>query len=37
MKSNYDDVKAIKGAVEAKDYADHRAKAKDIMGNMDRL
>lgn len=37
MKSNSASAKAIKGAVEAKDYATIETKAKEIMGNMDRV
>jgi cytochrome c556 len=37
MEGNYDDLKAIKKAVEQKDYATVEAKAKDIMGNIDRV
>jgi cytochrome c556 len=37
MVENYDDLKAIKKAVEQKDYATVELKAKDIMGNMDKL
>lgn len=37
MRATYDDVKAIKRAVEAKDYATVELKAKDIMGSMDKL
>lgn len=37
MQDNYDKLKAIKGAVEQKDYATIELKAKDIMGNMDKL
>ncbi|HEY7221360.1 MAG TPA: cytochrome c [Candidatus Binatia bacterium] len=37
MKSNSADAKAIKAAVEAKDYATVEAKAKDIMGNADKI
>jgi cytochrome c556 len=37
MRGNYDDVKAIKRAVEQKDYATVEVKAKDIMGRMDTL
>ncbi len=37
MKSNSADNKAIKAAVESKDYATVEAKAKDIMGNADQL
>jgi cytochrome c556 len=37
MNSNYDAFKAIKKAVEEKDYATVAVKAKDIMGNMDRV
>lgn len=37
MRGNYDDVKAIKRAIEAKDYAAVELKAKDIMGNMDKV
>jgi cytochrome c556 len=37
MKSNSAASKAIKAAVEAKDYATVEAKAKEIMGNADRI
>lgn len=37
MKSNSADAKAIKSAVGKKDYATVQTKAKDIMGNMDRV
>ena len=37
MEENYDELKAIKKAVEQKDYATIELKAKDIMGNMDKL
>lgn len=37
MKSNSDAAKAIKGAMESKDYATIEAKAKDIMGNGDKI
>ena len=37
MRANYDEIKAIKRAVEGKDYAAVELKAKDIMGNMDKL
>jgi len=37
MKSNSADAKAIKAAVEKKDYASVEAKAKDIMGNADKI
>jgi cytochrome c556 len=37
MKSNSADAKAIKAAVEAKDYATVEAKAKEIMGNADQI
>jgi cytochrome c556 len=37
MEANYDDLKAIKRAVEQKDYATVELKAKDIMGRMDHL
>jgi len=37
MKNNSESVKAIKAAVEAKDYATVEAKAKDIMGNADKI
>lgn len=37
MEENYDELKAIKKAVEQKDYATIQLKAKDIMGNMDKL
>ena len=37
MKNNSENNKAIKGAVEAKDYATVEAKAKDIMGNADKI
>jgi cytochrome c556 len=37
MKNNSESNKAIKGAVEAKDYATIEAKAKDIMGNADQI
>jgi cytochrome c556 len=37
MKSNGAAAKAIKGAVETKDYATIETKAKDIMGNMDKV
>ena len=37
MKSNSAATKAIKGAVESKDYATVETKAKEIMGNMDRV
>ena len=37
MKSNSADVKAIKGAVESKDYATIETKAKDIMGTADKI
>jgi cytochrome c556 len=37
MKNNSATAKAIKAAVEAKDYATVEAKAKDIMGNADKI
>ena len=37
MKGNSADVKAIKGAVESKDYATIETKAKDIMGTADKI
>lgn len=37
MKSNSEANKAIKGAVEGKDYATIEAKAKDIMGNAQKI
>ena len=37
MKNNSETNKAIKGAVEAKDYATVEAKAKDIMGNAEKI
>lgn len=37
MESNYDDLKAIKKAVEQKDYPTIELKAKDIMGKMDHV
>ncbi len=37
MDGNYDALKAIKRAVPKKDYATIEIKAKDIMGNMDKL
>jgi len=37
MKSNSAAAKAIKGAVEAKDYATIEAKAKDIIGNAEKI
>jgi cytochrome c556 len=37
MKSNSADAKAIKAAVEAKDYATIETKAKEIMGNAEKL
>jgi|ERR1043166_6079875 cytochrome c556 len=37
MKGNSEDVKAIKAAVEAKDYATVEAKAKDIMGTAEKI
>ena len=37
MQSNYDDLKAIKRAVEQKDYPTIEIKAKDVMGNMDHV
>ena len=37
MKSNSADVKAIKGAVESKDYATIEIKAKDIMGTAEKI
>src|SRR5918992_6112203 len=37
MKSNSADVKAIKGAVESKDYATIETKAKEIMGTADKI
>lgn len=37
MKSNNADAKAIKAAVEKKDYATVEAKAKDIVGNADKI
>jgi len=37
MDENYDDLKAIKKAVEQKDYGTIELKAKDIMENMDKL
>jgi cytochrome c556 len=37
MKSNGADAKAIKGAIEQKDYATIETKAKDIAGNMDKV
>jgi cytochrome c556 len=37
MKGNSADVKAIKGAVESKDYATIETKAKDIMGTAEKI
>jgi cytochrome c556 len=37
MEDNYDGLKAIKKAVQEKDYATTEVKAKEIMGNMDKL
>ena len=37
MKGNSAQAKAIKGAIEAKDYATVEAKAKDIMGTADKI
>jgi len=37
MRANYDDLKAIKNAVEQKDYPTIEVKAKNIMGQMDHL
>ena len=37
MKNNSENTKAIKAAVEAKDYATIEAKARDIMGNADKI
>ncbi|MGE5216068.1 MAG: c-type cytochrome [Chloroflexota bacterium] len=37
MKSNSADAKAIKAAVDAKDYATIETKAKDIMGNAEKI
>jgi cytochrome c556 len=37
MKNNSENTKAIKGAVEAKDYATVEAKARDIMGNAEKI
>ena len=37
MEKNYDELKAIKKAVEEKDYATIQVKAREIMGNMDTL
>jgi cytochrome c556 len=37
MKGNSSDVKAIKAAVESKDYATVETKAKDIMGTADKI
>ena len=37
MKNNSAASKAIKGAVEAKDYATVEAKARDIMGNAEKI
>src|SRR5262245_21841778 len=37
MKGNSENAKAIKAAVEAKDYATVEAKAKDIMGTADKI
>jgi cytochrome c556 len=37
MKSNSADAKAIKAAVEAKDYATVETKARDIMGNAEKI
>ena len=37
MKNNSENNKAIKGAVEAKDYATVEAKARDIMGNAEKI
>ena len=37
MKNNSENAKAIKAAVEAKDYATVETKAKDIMGNADKI
>jgi len=37
MKNNSAAVKAVKAAVEAKDYATIEAKARDIMGNADKI
>ncbi len=37
MKNNSENAKAIKAAVEAKDYATVETKARDIMGNADKI
>ncbi len=37
MNDNYDALKAVKKAVEEKDYATVAVKARDIMGNMDKV
>jgi cytochrome c556 len=37
MKNNSENTKAIKAAVEAKDYASIEARARDIMGNADKI
>ena len=37
MKNNSENAKAIKAAAEAKDYATVEAKARDIMGNADKI
>src|ERR1700693_2701995 len=37
MENNSGNAKAIKGAVEAKDYATVEAKARDIMGNAEKI
>ena len=37
MKNNSENAKAIKAAAEAKDYATVETKAKDIMGNADKI
>ncbi len=37
MDASYDDLKAIRRAVEQKDYSTVELKAKDIMGSMDKL
>jgi len=37
MEKNYDELKAIKKAVEEKDYTTIQVKAREIMGNMDTL
>jgi cytochrome c556 len=37
MKNNSENAKAVKAAVEAKDYATVETKARDIMGNADKI